>query len=139
MTATCICGAVEISIVSRPEFIHDCNCSLCRKTGAAWGYFTDAQVTTKGETETFVRRDKSGAAAQVHSCLVCATTTHFDLTDAFKADNREADQVGVNMRMFEPHLLEGVEVRYPDGANWAGQGAFGYRREPMTITATQPL
>ena len=38
MTGTCLCGAVTVTVDDRPDYIHDCNCSLCRKAGAAWGY-----------------------------------------------------------------------------------------------------
>lgn len=139
MTASCICGSVAISIVRKPEFIHDCDCGLCRKAGAAWGYFTSSDVTVSGRTLPFVRTDKPGAAARVHSCGVCGATTHFDLTESFKAENPSADQVGVNMRLFGRLDLDGVEVRYPDGANWDGEGEFGYRRGPMVIREKSPL
>ncbi len=139
MTASCICGSVTVSVVRKPDFIHDCDCGLCRKAGAAWGYFAASEITTSGRTTSFVRRDKEGAAAQVHSCEICGATTHFDLTDDFKANNPSADQVGVNMRLFGRFDLEGVEVRYPDGMNWDGKGAFGYRRGPMVIGEESPL
>lgn len=139
MTGTCICGGVAVSIEKKPTFVNDCNCSLCRKAGAAWGYFPSAEVETTGETVSFVRQDKTGAFAQIHSCKVCAATTHFVLTEPYKASNPSVDQVGVNMRIFEPSRLDGVEVRFPDGSNWIGEGAFGYRRSSMTISKAMPL
>ena len=139
MTGSCVCGAVDVSIDVQPTFIHDCNCSLCRKVGAAWGYFTAAEVRTTGDTSSFIRQDKNGAFAQVHSCKTCAATTHFVLTESFKLNNPSIDQVGVNMRIFEPSELDGIEVRFPDGSNWIGEGAYDYRRNPMTISSTTPL
>jgi hypothetical protein len=136
MTGSCLCGAVSVTIEARPEFIHDCNCSLCRRAGAAWGYFSSGSVTISGNTTFFVRRDKSVAGAEVHSCERCAATTHFELTKSFKAQNPSADQVGVNMKLFDPDELEGVEVRFPDGRNWPGEGPFGYRRAAATIGDT---
>jgi hypothetical protein len=57
VTGTCLCGAVSVTVDTRPEFINDCNCSLCRKAGAAWGYYPSSSVTTSGNTVPFVRRD----------------------------------------------------------------------------------
>ncbi|GAB5412618.1 MAG: hypothetical protein Cons2KO_02210 [Congregibacter sp.] len=50
----------------------------------------------------------------------CGATTHFDMSEAFKSINPSVDHVGVNMRLFDHSDLTGVEVRYPDGANWSG-------------------
>ncbi|WP_300393263.1 hypothetical protein [Henriciella sp.] len=138
MTANCLCGAVSVTINDRPDFIHDCNCSLCRKTGSAWGYFPSASVSATGQTVSFVRTDKPDAGVAVHACPTCSATTHFELTNAFKMQNEGADLTGVNMRLFDPVELEGVEVRYPNGRDWAGEGPFDYRRDTMTISAASP-
>jgi hypothetical protein len=134
MTANCLCGAVSVTIEAKPEFIHDCNCSLCRKAGAAWGYFNSTSATITGETASFIRRDKKTPGAEVHSCKICAATTHFVLTKSFREQNESADLVGVNMRLFDPEELKGVEVRFPNGRDWPGEGPFGYRRTAMTIS-----
>lgn len=138
MTANCLCGAVRVSIDAKPDFINDCNCSLCRKVGGAWGYFAAASVTTTGTTVPFMRRDKKNAAVEIHSCEICATTTHFVFTKLFKDQNKQVDQMGVNMRLFDPDELMGVEVRFPNGKDWPGEGEFGYRRAAMTIGASAP-
>ena len=138
MTGACLCGAVSVTIEARPDFIHDCNCSLCRKAGGAWGYFPSAQVTTTGDTVTFTRTDKPNAGVAVHSCKLCSATTHFTLTEAFKEQHPQADLAGVNMRLFNPGELDGVEVRFPNGKDWSGEGPFGYRREAMTISESAP-
>jgi hypothetical protein len=129
----CLCGAVSVTIDARPEFINDCNCSLCRKSGAAWGYFPSASATATGTTVSFVRRDKAVPSVEIHSCASCAATTHFVLTSAFRERNEGVDVVGVNMRLFEPEDLDGVEVRFPNGRDWPGEGPYGYRRAAITI------
>jgi hypothetical protein len=139
MTGSCICGAVTVSVTKKPDFIHDCNCNLCRKSGAAWGYYSTSEVAAAGDTSIFMRKDKPGAVVHVHSCVVCGATTHFDLSEAFRADNPSVDQVGVNMKLFSPLDLNDVEVRYPDGMNWSGEGAFGYRRSAVMIGDTVPI
>ncbi len=138
MTGSCLCGAVSVTIQEKPAFIHDCSCSLCRKVGAAWGYFNSSQVYTEGDTKPFVRNDKPAPGAQVHTCRSCGTTTHFALTEEFREENPSADQVGVNMRIFDPYELVGIEVRFPNGRDWAGEGPFEYRRNAMTISDSLP-
>ena len=138
MTATCLCGDVSVTIDAKPDFIHECNCDLCRKTGAAWGYFSSASVNTSGSTSAYMRRDKPNAGVEVKTCPICGSTTHFELAYAFKAANPGADVVGVNMRLFTAEQLDGVEVRYPNGKAWEGTGPFGYRRAAMTISENSP-
>ncbi|QBF32034.1 GFA family protein [Thalassococcus sp. S3] len=133
MTGRCLCGTVRVTLTARPEFIHDCNCSLCRKSGGAWGYFPGAQVRTEGSTNAFLRKDKTGAAAELQSCPTCATTTHWVFAAEFQDQNPDVDLVGVNMRLFDPEDLEGIELRFPNGRDWSGQGAFGYRHAPVTL------
>lgn len=133
MTANCLCGSVSVTIDAKPDFIFDCNCSLCRKTGSAWGYFKPEAVTTDGETVGYARSDKTLAAVDVHSCRSCGATTHWVRTDAFKDTHKVNDMVGVNMRLFDPDLLDGVPVQFPDGKTWTGEGAFGFRRDGFTI------
>ncbi len=138
MTSNCLCGAVGVTIETKPEFINDCNCGLCRKAGGAWGYFQSSSVSTKGSTVSLVRDDKKSPAVAIHSCEKCAVTTHWVLTKSFKEKNPSADQVGVNMRLFDPDELEGVEVRFPNGKEWTGEGPFGYRRPALTISDNSP-
>lgn len=138
MTANCLCGAVSVTIEAKPDFIHDCNCSLCRKTGGAWGYFPTGMVTSSGDTISYLRQDKANAAAEVHACKTCATTTHWVFSDEFRAQHPEVDLMGVNMRLFDPGDLKDIEVRFPNGNDWAGAGPFDYRRDAMTIGDTTP-
>jgi len=41
--------------------------------------------------------------------------------------------MGVNMRVFDVALLDGMEVQFPDGRGWDGKGAFGFRRPSMSV------
>lgn len=136
MTGQCACGAVSVTITQRPLFINDCNCSLCRKVGASWGYFSSADVSAEGNTSQFSRSDKGESAVAVHSCSICGTTTHFALTEDFKEQHPGVDQMGVNMRLFDPEELNGVEVRYPDGRAWTSEGDYAFRSGPKVIGET---
>lgn len=138
MTNTCTCGSVTITIKKKPDYVYDCDCNLCRKSGAAWGYFASDQVEADGQTIAFARKDKSIPIVDIHFCTVCGSTTHFTLTDAYQAEHPDVDQTGVNMRLFDLDQLDGVEIQYPSGSAWSGEGPFGFRRESMTLSAETP-
>lgn len=138
MTNTCACGSVSVTVKRKPDFVYDCDCNLCRKSGAAWGYFTFEEVIAEGQTIAYSRKDKTVPIVEIHSCAVCGSTTHFNLTEVYKAKHPDVDQVGVNMRLFDADQLDGVEVQYPNGSAWSGKGAFGFRREPTTLSPDNP-
>jgi hypothetical protein len=129
---SCQCGDIRIIVAARPAFVHDCNCTLCSKTGALWAYYHPADVTVSGAAAGYQRRDKPEPGVEIHFCPTCGVTTHFTLTPASIARHGNG-QLGVNMRLADERDLTGVEVRYPDGRAWEGFGNFGYVREPRTM------
>ncbi len=132
LNVACICGQVRVEAARRPEFLHACNCTLCRKSGAWWGYFHPDEVTVEGATKGFVRADKDAPGSEIRFCETCGATTHFVLTPASVAKFGNV-QMGVNLRLAEEADLAGIELRYPDGAGWAGEGAFGYVRAARVL------
>lgn len=135
MTFTCFCGAVSVTTDRPPEFIHACNCDLCRKSGARWGYFDPAEVVVVGATMTYRRHDKPVPGVDVHFCPSCGSTTHFRLTDAAVEQHGDV-MMGVNAGLVEEAELVGIEMRYPDGKNWSGEGEFGYVRASRVLGAS---
>jgi hypothetical protein len=127
---TCLCGAVHVS-APRPQFVHQCNCTLCTKTGACWAYCDPLQVTVTGATRSAVRPDREAPNAEVHFCPGCGSTTHFRLTPAVVAQHGDT-MMGVNMALADAADLTGVELRFPDGRGWDGASAFGYV-QPATV------
>lgn len=138
MTNTCACGNVTVTVKERPNFIYDCDCSLCRKSGAAWGYFKTADVQTSGSTIAYSRQDKPVPIVSIHSCSVCGSTTHFTITEAYKSEHPGIDQIGVNMRLFDLEQIEGIEVQYPNGSDWTGEGSFGFRKPAQILNPDNP-
>lgn len=135
LNLSCLCGQIRIKLNGRPEFIHECNCTLCSKTGARWGYFHPSEVSVEGEAKGYCRGDKDEASAEVQFCSTCGSTTHFVLTkDAISKFGNSL--MGVNMWLAEAQDLAGTELRFPDGQSWSGQGDFGYVREPRIIGST---
>ncbi|HEY2032717.1 MAG TPA: hypothetical protein VGH02_03435 [Rhizomicrobium sp.] len=129
---SCLCGRLRVQIEKKPAFINECNCLLCSKTGARWGYFHPSDVSVEGETISYCREDKDDPAAQIHFCGKCGSTTHFTLT-ASAISKFGNVQLGVNMRLADESELSGIELRYPDGRSWPGAGDFGYVRDARII------
>ncbi|HEX8574199.1 MAG TPA: aldehyde-activating protein [Allosphingosinicella sp.] len=132
LNVTCLCGQIRVEISKPPDFIHECNCTLCSKSGAQWGYFHPSEVGVEGEAEGYCREDKADPNALLQFCAKCGVTTHFVLTAQAVAKHGDV-VMGVNMRLVDEGDLAGVELRYPDGRAWAGEGAFTYVREARIL------
>jgi len=127
LTLSCLCGQSRIDLAKRPDFVHECNCTLCSKSGARWGYFHPSDVTVAGEHKGYSRADKADPAAEIRFCPTCGVTTHFVLTPGAVAKFGNS-LMGVNMGLAPEAALAGIELRYPDGATWPGEGDFTYLR-----------
>lgn len=134
MTLSCFCGDVQVTTATKPDFVHECNWDLCRKAGARWGYFAPEQVEVSGQSASYRRRDKDQPGVDIHFCPQCGSTTYFRLTEAAVATHGDT-MMGVNVGLAEERKLAGVELRYPDGKSWSGDGAFGYVRESRILGA----
>ena len=54
LEGACHCGAVRFTIPAAPESVTDCNCSICRRLGTLWAYYSPTQVMLNGEwTDAF--------------------------------------------------------------------------------------
>ena len=153
LSATCHCGAVHVQVAHAPDFIFECNCSLCESHGVWWGYYTPDEVEVTGETRGYSRGDfgsissESGnrflgqemrpqttrePAVELHFCPRCGCTTHFALSEAWLEKSAAAnDRTGVNMRLFDRAALSGVKLHFPDGRAWDGVGEWGDVREAV--------
>ena len=106
LSGACHCGAVKLEALRKPRQLTDCNCSVCRRYGALWAYFsaTTARVRcARGATRAY--RKRPGGIA-FHHCVRCGGLTHY------VAGRRLA----LNARMLAPADLADVRVRRLDGA-----------------------
>jgi hypothetical protein len=132
---SCLCGRVRIEAARRPDFINECNCTLCSKSGARWAYFHPSEVRVEGATTGYSRQDKEDPVAEIRFCANCGSTTHFRLT-ASGVSKFGDSQMGINVRLADEKDLAGIELRFPDGRAWSGQGGFGYLQEARIIGLT---
>ncbi len=129
---SCLCGQIRIATEKQPDYIHECNCTLCTKSGARWAYYHPSEVSVEGATKTYSRQDKDDPAAEIHFCPTCGATTHFTLTESAVSKFGNS-MMGVNMWLAEEKDLAGIELRYPDGRAWSGAGDFSYVREARIL------
>jgi hypothetical protein len=70
MNGSCHCGAVQWRFDGVPESATACNCSVCRRYGALWGYgFFDEQIVVSGDTRTYLWNQKW---LEFHFCPQCS-------------------------------------------------------------------
>ena len=132
LNLTCLCGRIRVVTARRPDYVHECNCTLCSKSGARWGYFHPSELSVEGESEGYSREDKAEPGALLQFCARCGVTTHFILTEGAVARLGNS-LMGVNMRLADEKDLAGIELRFPDGRAWPGEGEFAYVREAEII------
>jgi hypothetical protein len=108
--ASCHCGAIRLEIAMPPESLTDCNCSICRRYGVLWAYYSPTLVRitpATGATETYLWGDRSIA---FHRCKHCGCVTHWSAVD------ETSDRMGVNARLMPPEVLRPLRIRKLDGA-----------------------
>ena len=113
MKGVCACRAVTVTVARKPDYINFCNCSLCRKTGGGWGYFDTDEVAIEGTLAGFERPDIEEVFLITQFCPRCGAAVRW-----VPLPGDESRKVGVNMRLFDPSDLAGIETRFPDGINW---------------------
>ena len=107
---SCHCGAVRLAIDSAPEQVTDCNCSICRRYGALWAYYSPKQVRftpPDPATDVYMWGARSN---EFHRCRSCGCVTHWAAVD------KSRDWMGVNARLMAPEILARAHIRRLDGA-----------------------
>ncbi len=109
--ASCHCGNVSLTIKDKPKALISCNCSICQRLGALWGYFPPEEITVTikdSPTRTYQWGDKN---INFQHCPNCGSTTHYIPT---KESGRE--KMAVNFRMVDKAVSDDIHVKYFDGA-----------------------
>ena len=108
--ASCHCGAVCITCADAPNEVTDCNCTLCRRYGALWAYYSPSKVRVypaDGATDVYMRGQRE---KEFHRCKTCGGVTHW------RAIDRSLDRMGVNARLMDPGVVKAARLRFLDGA-----------------------
>jgi hypothetical protein len=134
--AACHCGAVRFEIAEAPEWVLDCNCTLCRRYGALWSYYRGpdrAMLLAKPAKEATAVYAWNDREIAFHRCKTCGCVTHME---AITSDPPEI--FGVNMRMVTGGL-DPTRVRLRQVDN--GHTGFFWTRgdEPVVPSRHPPL
>ena len=116
LAGSCHCGAVTLDLPAPPDYLGKCNCSLCVKTGAVWGYYdpADVRVTLRGKPyDSYVRADMAEPCLATDRCATCGCIVQWHALVAL-----ETPRIGINMNLFDPDDLAAVEIRAIDGRSW---------------------
>ena len=113
LVAACHCGQATIRLPRTPEYINHCNCTLCAASGFQGIYYPPGDVTIEGQFDSYVRSDLRQVYLKMLRCANCGILTHWELLG-----EPPHERMGVNARLVDPSLLEGVEVREIDGRSW---------------------
>ena len=110
--AACHCTAVRLELAYRPDWVLDCNCTICRRYGALWTYPAAGEVrVVQGEnkTDTYIWGDGELA---FHRCVECGCVTHF------AGVHEDPPRIyGVNTRMMPTLDPAKVQVRQKDNGH----------------------
>lgn len=111
-SGTCHCGAVTFTLEKAPEWLTQCNCSICRRLGALWAHAPIGEVTVTGEGDAtfgYVWGDRTIA---FHTCRTCGCTTHWQ-----NLQPEGTGRMAVNCRLCEPSSIADLRIRQLDGAD----------------------
>jgi hypothetical protein len=125
MEGSCHCGAVHWRFEGVPDSATACNCSICRRYGALWGYgFYGEQITVSGHTQIYVWGSKW---IEFHRCVECGCVVCWRGATA-GADGRRygavnlrlaADPADVQAIALRHHITESTEDLPLDGMHVA--------------------
>lgn len=107
---SCLCGGVKLSAVRKPRTLTQCNCSVCRRYGTLWAYYTRGTATVTAPRGALVRyRVKPGGLYFVH-CKTCGCVTQWE-SPRKTPDARFA----LNGRLLEADAIARVPIKMLDG------------------------
>lgn len=130
--AACHCTAVRFEIADLPEWVLDCNCTICRRYGAIWSYPHASSVklvSGTDATETYVWGDRE---LEFHRCKTCGCVTHMAVLGA-----DPPHIYGINARMIPTLNPAAVRLRQKDNGH---SGYFWTRSaEPPESSQHPPM
>jgi hypothetical protein len=106
----CHCGQVGWRFDGVPDHATACNCSMCHRRGALWGYGHEGvDVHVDGETAIYVWGDGS---LGTHFCPACGIVAYWR---GLSTDAEGRRRMGINLRLAEPEAVGDIPVRHLDG------------------------
>ena len=110
--ASCHCGNVTLRIKQTPTALVSCNCSICQRLGALWGYLLPEDIEIKIKNTHPQAYQWGDKCIDFQHCPKCGCTTHYT---PIKQSGRE--KMAVNFRMVDKTICDEIHVKYFDGAD----------------------
>ena len=113
LTASCHCGAVKVQVPDKPASLTECNCSICRRYGALWAYYADADVqliAVPGTTDDYIWGDKSQRFIR---CKECGCIMQWKNSRLAMTPTLASTRVTSSLRNWAPSRLTCLMVRKP--------------------------
>jgi hypothetical protein len=110
---SCHCGKVRIAVETAPDEVTSCNCSVCRRGGTLWAYYSPkaVRIDEAVPTHTYIWGDRM---LTLHRCADCGCVSHWSPVDP------TYDRMGINVRLLEPAILAAARIKHVDGASSGG-------------------
>ena len=112
ITASCHCNAVRLELAELPATVTECNCSICRRYGALWAYYTRDQVRLSDSGSCLAGYSWGDRTIEFRHCRECGCLTHYE-----SVDKHARSRFAVNARMLPLEVLQSLPVRHFDGAD----------------------
>ena len=125
----CHCGAVRFSCEAPAEIeVHDCNCSICRKSGYRHLVVPKSRFTLLAGADSLASYRFGTHVAEHLFCAVCGVKSFYSPRSA-------PDCYSVNVLCLDPGTVTGETVIAVDGAGWSIDDPGPVpRRHPQTET-----
>ena len=111
-TGGCHCGAVRFSCEAPADIeVHDCNCSICRKSGYRHLVVPKTRFTLLSGAEALISYRFGTGVAEHLFCAVCGVKS-------FYVPRSAPNSYSVNVLCLDPGTVTGETVIAVDGADW---------------------
>ena len=107
---SCHCGAVEFAYPGEPEWLTDCNCSICRRLSTLWAYANADQITLRAADNATLAYAHGDRTLALHTCRTCGCTTHW-----VSLGGDAPPKMAVNFRLCDPEVVANIRIRKFDG------------------------
>lgn len=109
---TCHCGRIRFTLNALPERVTICNCSICSRYSAVWGYYQRRDVALEIADDAATAYQWNDRVINFIHCRFCGCMTHYE-----DVEKTPESRFAANFRMTPAAIWENIPVRYFDGAD----------------------
>ena len=107
----CHCGRITFQARARLDYVVDCNCSICRRTGALWHPAAEPDLQVLGGEADLVLYQFNTKTAKHYFCRHCGI-------HPFIRPRLDPNRWAFNVRCIDGVGLSSLKVVPFDGQNW---------------------